>query len=469
MMACILIIDDDRVLCQMLRLNVNRMGHEVEDAFTLEQGLKQAREGDWDVVFLDVGLPDGNGLDALPVIRSVRSRPEVIIFTGEGDPDGAQTAIERGAWDYVEKPSSMNAMILPLMRALDYRSAKHKSRSDLVKRVGIIGRSPEIQKSLTLVADAAGSEKEVLIVGETGTGKELFARAIHENSPRSGLAFVVVDCAALPETLAESALFGHEKGAFTGAGTSRVGLVGQADGGTLFLDEVGELPLSLQKTFLRVLQEKTYRPLGGQQELRSDFRLVAATNRDLDSMVREGFFREDLLFRIKSWVILLPPLRERAGDIMEIALYFTAEYQKRSGRGIKGFSPEFIEALTEYPWPGNVRELLTALETAIDKSRDDPVLYHSHLPSDIRVHAAQAALAKRRVSNNRSDSVPAGLEYLPSLKEFRQEGLAAMEKNYLNELMRMTGGDIKKACRISGLSRSRLYSLLQEHQVTKEG
>ncbi len=466
-MARILIIDDDRVLCRMLRLNVGRMGHDVKDAFTLEHGLKEARDGDWDVVFLDVGLPDGNGLDALPVIRSVRSRPEVIIFTGEGHPDGAQAAIERGAWDYVEKPSSMNAMILPLMRALDYRSAKHKSRVDLVKRVGIIGRSPQIVKSLTLVADAAGSEKEVLIFGETGTGKELFARAIHENSPRSAGPFVVVDCAALPETLAESALFGHEKGAFTGAGTARVGLVGQADVGTLFLDEVGELPLSLQKTFLRVLQEKTYRPLGAQQELRSDFRLVAATNRDLDGMVREGLFREDLLFRIKSWIISLPPLRERAGDIMEIALHFTAEYQNRTGKGIKGFSPEFIGALTEYPWPGNVRELLSSLETAIDKSRDDPVLYHSHLPSNIRVHAAQAALAKGRVLKEAPNPGPAGPENMPSLKEFREEGLAAMEKNYLKELMRITGGDIKEACRISGLSRSRFYSLLQEHQITK--
>jgi two-component system, NtrC family, response regulator len=467
MIGNILIIDDDRQLCRMLCLSVGRMGHVVKSAFSLEEGLKAARDGDWDVVFLDVGLPDGSGLDALPVIRSVRSRPDVIIFTGDGDPDGAQTAIQRGAWDYVEKPSSMNAMLLPLMRALDYRSVKHKSKIDLAKRVGIIGRSPEIGKCLALVADAAGSEKGVLIVGETGTGKELFARAIHENSPRSAGPFVVVDCASLPENLAESALFGHEKGAFTGAGTARAGLVGQADGGTLFLDEVGELPLSLQKTFLRVLQEKAFRPLGGQQELRSDFRLVAATNRDLASMVMEGLFREDLLFRIKSWVISLPPLKERAGDIMEIALHFTADYQKRSGKGIKGFSPEFIEALTENPWPGNVRELLTALETAIDKSRDEPVLYHNHLPSNIRVHTAQAALAKRRVFKDVPE--PAGPETLPSLKEFREEGLAAMEKNYLSELMRITGGDMKKACGISGLSRSRLYSLLQEHRLTKTG
>lgn len=467
-MARILIIDDDRQLCRMLRLKVGRMGHDVESAFSLDEGLKAARDDDWDAVFLDVGLPDGSGLDALPAIRSVRSCPEVIIFTGDGEPDGAQTAIQRGAWDYVEKPSSMNAMILPLMRALDYRSLKRNGKISLAKRAGIIGASPEMDKCLAQVADASGSEKEALVVGETGTGKELLARAIHENSNRSAGPFVVVDCAALPETLAESALFGHEKGAFTSASNARSGLVPQADGGTLFLDEVGELPLPLQKTFLRVLQEKTYRPLGWQQELRSNFRLVAATNRDLDKMVREGLFREDLLFRIKSWVIALPPLRERAGDIMEIALNFASEYRKRSGGVIKGFSPEFIEALTKYPWPGNVRELLTALETAIDKSRDDLVLYHNHLPSYFQVNVAQAALGKNSVPEDIPQPGPGVSESLPPLKRFREERLAKMEKDYLSELMRITGGDVKKACDISGLSRSRLYSLLQEHQVTKE-
>ena len=465
-MAKVLIIDDDQTLCEMLRTNVSRIGHAVQCAFSLDEGLRDARKSAWDVVFLDVKLPDGNGLDALPAIRSVISNPEVIIFTGEGDPDGAQTAIQRGAWDYVEKPTSVSAMMLPLMRALEYRSAKHRKKVSLAKRGGIIGGSPEIEKCLSVVADAAESGKEVLIVGESGTGKELFARAVHENSGRASGPFIVVDCAALPETLAESTLFGHEKGAFTSAGAARAGLVGQADGGTLFLDEVGELPLTLQKTFLRVLQEKTYRPLGAQRELRSDFRLVTATNRNLDQMVRDGLFREDLLFRIKSWVIALPPLRERSGDAFEIAMNFISAYSKRTGRGVKGISPEFVEGITAYPWPGNVRELLMALETAIDMSRDEPVLHHNHLPFHVRVYVAQAALGKARNSDRPLEPQTVFPENLPSLKQFREEGISEMEKKYLAELMRITAGDIKKACMISGLSRSRLYRLLQDHRFT---
>jgi two-component system, NtrC family, response regulator len=467
-MADILIIDDDRVLCEMLCDSVGRMGHSGRYALTLEDGMRYARRGAWDVVFLDVRLPDGNGLDALPRIRTVRSFPEVIIFTGEGDPDGAQTAIQQGAWDYVEKPGSLSAMMLPMMRALEYRSARCKSIVNLPNRCGILGGSPEIEKCLSLVADAARSEKEVLILGETGTGKELFARAVHGNSRRSSKDFVVVDCAALPETLAESILFGHEKGAFTSAGTARSGLVKQADGGVLFLDEIGELPLSLQKAFLRVLQEKTFRPIGGRLEVRSDFRLVAATNRDLDEMVSKGLFREDLLFRIKSWVVSLPPLRERTGDIMEITLRFSEVCQKRSGGGTKGFSPEFIEALTAYPWPGNVRELLMALETAIEKSQDESTLYHKHLPAHIRVQVARAALGKNRSSRDASKIGKAESDRLLSFKEFRARGLVAIEKEYLQELLHLSGGDIKKACEISNISRSHLYRLLQEHRLTED-
>ncbi len=465
-MSNILIIDDDVVLCEMLLAGIERMGHFSSYALTLEEGIRAARKGSWDVIFLDVWLPDGNGLDALPAVRSIPCSPEVIIFTGEGDPDGAQTAIQRGAWDYVEKPGSLSAMMLPLMRALEYRSASRRKVFSLADRNGILGRSREIDKCLCLAADAAKSEKEVLILGETGTGKELFARAVHTNSRRAAGNFVVVDCAALPETLAEGTLFGHEKGAYTGADRSRVGLVKQADGGTLFLDEIGELPLSLQKAFLRVLQEKTFRSLGGQQELGSDFRLIAATNRDLDEMVSEGLFREDLLFRIKSWVIALPPLRDRTGDIMEIALDFCKRYAGRTGGGIKGFSPEFIESLTVYPWPGNVRELLTALETAIETARDEPTLYHNHMPSHIRIHVARAVLEKSHASSDGTNGGGSPAENIFPLKEFRAQELNRIEEEYLLKLMHVTCGDIHKACEVSEMSRSRLYRLLREHHLT---
>jgi DNA-binding NtrC family response regulator len=280
----------------------------------------------YDVIFLDVRLPDGIGLDAIQKIKANSSAPEVVIITGEGDPNGAELAIQYGAWDYIEKPPSVQSVILPLVRALQYRTEKKDAQKPLmIKRDNIIGNSPQLLRSLKKLARAAQSQASVLIEGETGTGKELFAMAIHQSSSRSGKNFVVVDCAALPETLVESVLFGHAKGAFTGADQAKEGLVKQADQGTLFLDEIGELPLSLQKAFLRVLQEQRFRPIGGGSEVNSDFRLIAATNRDLDRMVQEKQFRQDLLFRIRSLVITLPPLRERPEDINQGA--FTRLYR----------------------------------------------------------------------------------------------------------------------------------------------
>ncbi len=264
-MADALIIDDDVTVCSMLSRMLENIGHGATHAHTLEEGLREVLSRSYDIVFLDVGLPDGNGLDALPKILETGSSPEVVIITGAGDPDGAELAIRSGAWDYLQKPLSPEKVILPLKRVLQYRDGLKKAQKPPVslKREGIIGNSPTIKACLDLVAQAAGSESNVLISGETGTGKELFARAIHDNSPRAGGIFVTVDCAAIPDTLVESTLLGHVKGAFTGADRTQEGLIKQADGGTLFLDEVGELPLPLQKAFLRVLQERRFRPLGG--------------------------------------------------------------------------------------------------------------------------------------------------------------------------------------------------------------
>ncbi|MDD5167173.1 MAG: sigma-54 dependent transcriptional regulator, partial [Syntrophales bacterium] len=284
-MANILIIDDDQMLCNAMSMKFKMMEHRVSCALTLEDGVREANRNSFDVVYLDVRLPDGNGLDALSIIRKMDDPPEVIIMTGSGDPDGAELAIKNGAWDYIEKPSSINNMILPLVRALQYRDVKLATKPSMkLNRDGIIGNSIPMRACLDQVAEASGSNANVLLSGETGTGKELFAWAIHNNSSRSQRNFVVVDCAALSETLVESMLFGHEKGAYTGADKTKEGLIKQADGGTLFLDEVGELPFSIQKSLLRVLQEHRFRPLGSNHEIGSDFRLVAATNRNLDEM-----------------------------------------------------------------------------------------------------------------------------------------------------------------------------------------
>ncbi|MFV0348681.1 MAG: sigma-54-dependent transcriptional regulator, partial [Halodesulfovibrio sp.] len=265
-MTRVLIIDDDESMRYALTRAVRRMGHDAVSAEDIGSGLALARRENIDAVFLDVHLPDGNGLSILSDLAQCPSAPEVIIITGEGDPDGAELAINNGAWDYIEKTDSIQKISLTLKRALDYRRERTGAAAcqpvRALRRDRIVGDSVGLGRSLDMVAQAAWGESHVLIIGETGTGKELFARAIHENSARSEGPFVVVDCAALPENLVESILFGHRKGAFTGADQDQTGLGIQADGGTLFLDEVGELPLNMQKAFLRVLQERTVRPIG---------------------------------------------------------------------------------------------------------------------------------------------------------------------------------------------------------------
>ena len=311
-MATILIIDDDKIICDWIANVVTQLGHRSFYAHTLEEGLRKVQSEPFDIVFFDVQLPDGSGLEILPKIKSTRSSPEIIVITGLGDPDEAEIAIQIRRLGLFGKAGFVRSHQAAHSPGAGIPGGKKTrgSRRSILKRNGIIGDSPKIAACLELLSQAAGSDVNVLITGETGTGKELFAKAIHSNSPRAKRNFVVVDCTALPETLVESVLFGHAQGAFTGADRSEEGLIKQADGGTLFLDEIGELPFLIQKRFLRVIQEHRFRPVGGRQEIESDFRLVAATNRNLESMVRQGRFREDLFFRLRTLTIELPPLRE---------------------------------------------------------------------------------------------------------------------------------------------------------------
>jgi len=462
-MARILIIDDDKMLADALQIKFCTMDHEVICAITLEDGIREAVKGGFDIVYLDVRLPDGNGLDALPVIRSLDFPPEVIIMTGKGDPEGAELAIKNGAWDYIEKPSSLNVMTLPLVRALQYREVKLAIRAvPAMKREGIIGNGPAMKTCLDQVTEAAGSNANVLLGGETGTGKELMAWAIHNNSARARANFVVVDCASLSETLVESMLFGHEKGAYTGADKAQQGLIKQADGGTLFLDEVGELPFAIQRSFLRVLQEHRFRPLGSNQEITSDFRLVAATNRDLDDMALQGLFRTDLLYRLRSFYIELPSLRERREDIPELIAYHMKKICERYGEEQKKISPELMEVLVNYEWPGNVRELVGTLERSMAVARLEPVLIPKHLPITIRVKIARASVGKTNVPGQ---MYPEEENTLLGWQEFRETAFSKMEKQYLQDLIAAAGDNIKKACEISQLSRSRLYELLKKYEI----
>lgn len=473
-MANVLIIDDDAEMCRMLSDMVKSIGHDATSAFTLKAGLNEALSRPYDIVFLDVMLPDGNGLEALPKIRETASSPEVIIMTGEGSADGAEIAVQNGAWDYLEKPLSPIEILLPLKRVFQYRDNLKGIRKPVLalRADGVVGNSKQMQASFDSLAQAVSSEANVLITGETGTGKELFARAIHYNSPRAQKGFVVVDCAALPETIVESALFGHEKGAFTGADKPHEGLIKQADGGTLFLDEVGELSLDLQKAFLRVLQERRFRPIGGKQEIESNFRLVAATNREVDKMVREGRLRKDLLYRLRSVTIELPPLRQRPEDIKELVFHYMARICDNHGTETKGLSPEFFEALQVYEWPGNVRELINTLEGVISKARHEPTLFPKHLPPHVRIKLARDSVGegKRTIPKSTPVERPAlSKDHLPRYRDFRESVHMEAEKRYFKDLMAQAKGSIKEACRISGLSRTRLHTLMKRHGVSRLG
>ncbi|MCP4114601.1 MAG: sigma-54-dependent Fis family transcriptional regulator [Desulfobacteraceae bacterium] len=459
----ILIVDDDPGVCLFMEEVITCMGYAATHAKTLKKGLEKASSGHWDIIFLDVRLPDGNGLEAVPEFRKMPSSPEVVILTGEGSADGAAQAIRSGAWDYIEKPVTANAITLPLKHAMEIRQArKAGSAQGLFKRDKIDGDSPELSECLAEAAKAADSDASVLITGESGTGKELFARAIHGNSPRANGPFVVVDCAALPDSLVESVLFGHEKGAFTGATKSRTGLIREADGGTMFLDELGELSPSNQKRFLRVLQERRVRSVGGGREDAIDFRVIAATHQDIDGMVEKGAFRKDLLFRLRGLTIALPPLRDRQGDAQIIAMRSIEKYCTRFGIAVKGFYPEFIEALARHEWPGNVRELVAAVEAAVIHGKNEPLLHPIHLPVHIRANLAQKAV--------RPPAPPAPLEEttedapgaIPGHSQYMQE----TEKRYLKKVAAAANGAVQEICRLSGLSRAQVYRLIKKHDIT---
>lgn len=462
-MAKILIIDDDPQFSEMLSSMLRRANHEMTCAGSIREGLERIADSGAEVVFLDVRLPDGNGLDMLPRIKEASSAPEVIIITGAGDPHGAELAIKSGAWDYIEKVSPIKEIILALNRVLQYQKEKKKKSSPVVlSREEIIGSSAAITFCLNQVAEAAASDVNVLISGATGTGKEVFAKAIHRNSPRASGNFVIVDCASLPDTLAASLLLGHEKGAYTGADRQKDGLFKQADGGTIFLDEIGELSLSMQKVFLRVLQEQRFRPVGAQKEISSNFRMVAATNRNLGNLVRELQFREDLLYRLGSLTINLPSLKNRKEDIGDLILYRMAMLCKQYGTGQKGFSADFIDTLTAYDWPGNIRELNNVIESAFTAAMNESTVYSIHLPTHIRVQAARDSITRESDSVKNPDEAGPPLNTQSTLRDFRDR----MEKKYLEELLAATDGNVPEACQRAGLSRSRLYALLKKHRLS---
>ncbi len=457
-MAKILIIDDDALLSETVADKLESLHHQSQAVHSLAKGLRTAVNGDFDIILLDVYLPDGNGLKSIDQLRAVPSEPQVIIITGQGDPDGAEMAIRHGAWCYLEKNSIIKEISLPLTRALQYREAVRGQKAvvEAMERDQLVGESPRFIQCLEILANAAAADASVLISGESGTGKEAFARAIHANSRRKNGNFVVVDCTALPEQLVESVLFGHVKGAFTGADRANRGLIRHADKGTLFLDEIGELPLATQKSFLRVLQERAFCPVGSQEECRSDFRLICATNRDLAAMTREGLFREDLLYRLRGLSLHLPPLRERDGDIPLLAEYFLNCSVQRYGQEPKECLPEVMELLCSYHWPGNVRELSQAIESAFAQAVYSSVVFTQHLPVHIRTAHARANVQRQApvASPSFAEST-----FLPAWRDAKD----AFERDYTQRLLQHSEGNVMEAGRLSGLSRTRLYQLIKKY------
>ena len=472
-----LVIDDKTDISKNLLHAAAHLEVEIHFVQTIEAGLLACRKDavGFNIVLMRDMIAGHASCFSIQDFKATPLSPEILIYTKQGDPEHAEYALEGGAWDYIVHPHPEKILVGMLRRVLRYchnksdsfREMQQKARGQLQEH-GIIGSSAAIQNCLNLVTSLAQSEASVLITGETGTGKELFASAIHNISSRSHRDMTVVDCASLPSTLVESILFGHARGSFTGADKTRKGLIKQADGGTLFLDEIGEMPLGIQKKFLRVLQEKEYRPIGSTTTESSNFRLIAATNKDLEAMVDEGSFRDDLLFRLRTFQLELPPLRSRKTDIAELVYSYRDRYSKRYKLKKKKLSTDYLMTLKKYQWPGNVRELFQAVEYSITDALESTVLEIVHLPLNIRL-----AVTKQNLEKQKDDpedfpelALPDDISSMPTMKEDRDRAIQMQEKQYLQKLIKITGGDIKQCCKTADLSRSRLYDLLKKHGLS---
>ncbi|NIP85194.1 MAG: response regulator, partial [Planctomycetales bacterium] len=404
-----------------------------------------------EVVLTDLKMPGMDGIQLCQ--RIVANRPDlpVVVMTAFGSLETAVQAIRAGAYDFITKPVEMDMLALTLQRAVNHRALQEKVKilSEAVERTQrfdeILGASPPMQKLFDQLARIADSETSVLVTGESGTGKEMVARAIHNKSRRAAAPFVAVNCAALPESLIESELFGHAQGAFTDARAARTGLFLQAEGGTLFLDEIGDLPLAMQAKLLRALEERQLRPVGGDREVPFDVRLITATHRDLETAVEDGRFREDLFFRVNVIQIDLPPLRARGTDILLLAQHFTELFAARAEKAVTGISPPVAEKLLAYAWPGNIRELRNAIEHAVALARHDTLTVED-LPEKIRDYSGRSVLL---AGDNPAELVP----------------LEEVERRYILHVLQAVGGNKTLAARTLSLDRKTLYRKLSQYGV----
>jgi DNA-binding NtrC family response regulator len=452
----VLIVDDEPdVVANWARL-LGRENYSCITATDGERALTLLESEHPEIVLTDLKMPGVDGMQVLARAHDLDPDAVVIMITGHGTVESAVAAMRAGAFDFLLKPLPSNDVLrLAVERATERRrliEENRRLREPLAPRVGfdhVVGKSPAMLAIFDLVRKAARSDANILIEGESGTGKELIARAIHAQSPRAAEVFVPVDCAALPATLLESELFGHERGAFTGADRVKPGMIEVADRGTLFLDEIGELPRTLQAKLLRALQERQIRRVGATRFVNVDIRLVSATNRDTAELVRKGEFREDLFFRVNVITITLPPLRERAGDVGLLAHHFLGRYGRNRDRPLDGIDPEALARLDAHAWPGNVRELQNVVERACALA-DGPTIRVRDLPDHVRGRGRPAPTAPGKD--------------LP-LAEAREAWFQAFAQEYLTDLLRRHGGNISQAAKTAGVDRKTLHRLLTKHGI----
>ncbi|NKB87544.1 MAG: response regulator [Acidobacteria bacterium] len=449
----LLIIDDDPEVRYTLRAALAKEGMEIDEAESGEVGLAQLDEQSYDFVLLDHRLPDTEGIDLLPDIRRRQPHVLAIMMTAYGTRRTAVEAVRRGAHDFFTKPIKLNELRVVMARALERRRlAREGDRlrargTNEARFGGIIGKSAAMRDVFSTLGKVVAADATVLVLGESGTGKELVAEAIHSQGSRAEGPFVKLNCVAIPQTLLESELFGHEKGAFTGAAERKVGKFELADGGTILLDEIGDMSLETQAKILRVLQEREFERVGGLAPVNVDVRIVAATNRDLAQDVREGKFREDLYFRLNVVTVNLPPLRERPVDIPMLAEHFMREFADRHGKQLEGIAPAAADALCEFHWPGNVRQLRHAVERAVIWS-DGKELETDDLPSEVLSGSVVAATA---LKTGTDDTLPDTMERI--------------ERRILIDTLRRAGGVQATAARRLGISERSMWHKVKKHDI----
>ena len=449
----VLVVDDEQETCDLLEMALTRHGFKVTTSTNAQKALDQVAEQDFDVVLTDLQMPEMSGLDLCERVLGTRPNMPVVVITGQGSLETAIGAIRVGAYDFITKPVDPKLLFLSVSRAI-----QHRRLQDEVKRLReavadgesgdsqIVGQSGAMRRVYELIARVGESDASVLIHGETGTGKELIARAIHLRSRRKEGPFVAINCAAVPHSLLESELFGHARGAFTDAKATRTGLFVQASGGTLFLDEIGELPVDVQPKLLRALQERKVRPVGANQEIPFDARIVAATNRNLEDEVYEKRFREDLYYRINVVKIDVPPLRERGGDVLHLAQHFLKQFAARNEKSTLELSTTGAEKLMAYNWPGNVRELENCMEHAVALARFDQITVED-LPEKIRAYRAERFVV---AANDPTEIVT----------------MDELERRYILRVLALVGGNKSRAAQVLGFDRRTLYRKLERYGDT---